>query len=153
MKPFRFGLARVLSLKETQENQARLELASVIRAIGEQEDLQRSLRAEQAKSRKSIDEDLAVPGRIRLLTAHIDALERRYEQAEVRKAELHAERVRREQAYWDARRERRMLEALRDRKRAEHDREQARKEAGEYDAFVQFLLLQAREEREDGSHG
>lgn len=150
MKRFRFELGRVLSLRETQESQAKLELAAVIRAIAEQEELQRSLRAEQVKSRQSIDRELANPTRVRLLTAHIETLERRFERAEDRRAELHAERARREQVYWDARRERRMLEALRDRKRAEHDLEQARNEAGDYDAFVQFLLLQAREQREDG---
>lgn len=149
MKKFQFRLARVLALRETQENQARMELGTIVRRILENENEERHLRRMALESRKQIDEELGNTHRVEQLSAHVTVVEQRIERNLEDRRRLEDERVRREEKYWESRKERRMLEIVRDRKKAEHTRELAAKEAVLFDAFHQYVMMQKREEGED----
>ena len=149
MKKFRFRLERVLALREMQENQARMELSAVIKEILDNEEQERQLRVMALESRKRMDEELANPGRVEQLAAHQRIVELDIERTLEQRKKLEEERSRREERYWESRKERRMLEILRDRKKAEHNAEMMVKEAALYEAFHQHALEQKRQEDED----
>lgn len=148
MRPFRFRLDRVLSLRETQERQARYELAAVVARITAAEEVGAELARKMVEARARIDEALGEPARQKQILAHARDLEEQRRRNRARLEELERERSRKEERYLEYRREREMLEKLKERRRSEHHREMSAREAALFEAYVQFLSLEKR--RDEG---
>ncbi len=151
MKTFRFRLQRVLNLRETEESQARMDLAAAIRAVAEVEEENAALRKRILDSRQELQGRLSSPKELGPLLDHIHSLEGWVDRNEKRKQELEVERGRRAERYREARKDRKMLESLRDRRKEAHRIEMDRREAGQFEAFVQFNLLENRKRDEESS--
>jgi len=149
VKRFRFSLERVLRLREMEERQARMELAVGLRRVREAEEEISGLRREALDGRRKMDEALSAPERLAHAEIHLkwvdDEVERRVE----RLRRLDDEVRGLEGRFFEKRRDRRMLERLRERRLDDWRREVSAKEGALYEGFLQFLRREQRDEESE----
>ncbi len=146
MKRFEFSLERVLRLRETEERQARMELAIGLRRVREVEEEIARLRRDAFDGRRRMDESLSAPERLAHAESHLQWIDNEVLRQSERLRQARDEVQGLEARFFEKRRDRRMLERLRERRLDDWRREASAKEGALYEGFLQFLQREARDE-------
>ncbi len=139
---FQFSLAAVLRYRQNLEEQERLSLQSLYtRQASMLQELQQTREARRRAQRSiwsNLQEAPVAAATLQLCAASCEGLERRQQQLQVSLQRLQTEIAVQAQRYQQRRRERRVLEALRDSRLSEYRIQQRRREQAKTDEL--FLL-------------
>jgi flagellar FliJ protein len=133
MKPFNFGLEKILNLREYHEDEAKIELGRAISVLSDLENKIAALGRERARAASQQFSSGNNANMIQQYTFYILRLDNKKEELikEAAMAELEVEKAR--EVFIEASRERKVLDKLKEKRKKEHRKEWLAEEGKAFD--------------------